>query len=111
MIDGVLLRRAESEDAWAMGVIETACWRVGYAGCFQPVLEGLDESIRVKRWQRFSDVAVKHGLLRIWKVGFWLHGSRFAQRRVGRRARCPGRTPRSCLWPRRIGLGAWGANF
>ena len=32
MIDGVLLRRAESEDAWAMGVIETACWRVGYAG-------------------------------------------------------------------------------
>lgn len=53
MIDGVLLRRAESEDAWAMGVIETACWRVGYAGVLpQPVLEGLDESIRAKRWQR-----------------------------------------------------------
>ena len=53
MIDGVLLRRAESEDAWAMGVIETACWRVGYAGVLpQPVLEALDESIRAKRWQR-----------------------------------------------------------
>ena len=36
-----------------MGVIETACWRVGYAGVLpQPVLEGLDESIRAKRWQR-----------------------------------------------------------
>ena len=53
MIDGVLLRRAESEDAWAMGVIETACWRVGYAGVLpQSVLEALDESIRAKRWQR-----------------------------------------------------------
>ncbi|MEC8093086.1 MAG: GNAT family N-acetyltransferase [Planctomycetota bacterium] len=53
MIDGVLLRRAESEDTWAMGVIETACWRVGYAGVLpQHVLESLDESIRAKRWQR-----------------------------------------------------------
>ena len=36
-----------------MGVIETACWRVGYAGVLpQHVLESLDESIRAKRWQR-----------------------------------------------------------
>ena len=53
MIDGVLLRRAESEDAWPMGVIETACWRVGYAGVLpQPVLEALDETVRADRWQR-----------------------------------------------------------
>ena len=115
MIDGVLLRRAESEDAWAMGVIETACWRVGYAGVLpQSVLEALDESIRAKRWQRILRRAgSEHGLLRIWKVGFWDSRLSVCPAKSGKTSQMPrtntGCVP--CLWPRRIGAWVWGANF
>ena len=84
MIDGILLRRAESEDAWAMGVIETACWRVGYAGCFPNLYwKGWTSRSERRDGSGFSDVpAVKHGLLRIWKVEFWAsrHSIRFGSR-------------------------------
>ena len=115
MVDGVLLRRAESEDTWAMGVIETACWRVGYAGVLpQHVLESLDESIRAKDGSGSFDVrAVKRGLRKIWKVGCWALRPLVCPAKSGKTSQMPktstGCAP--CLSLRHTGVWAWEANF